>query len=191
MDKAYFPKDKWDLHPDICPCDVQFNEWIGTRNIVNQTIYHFGTGNHHVVGFTQTQNGSGNRVFAITASPQEYATYIEEVSKNPAVAKNYLCYFGNVYRTNAHFVPELDVATLFHLSEFYYPERATPEHGGVDDAQLLDLITDRTRVGGHILFFTRSKDFDLAEPIIAAWEKTRAVERLPDFKLLAVYRKRA
>ena len=191
MDKAVFAKDKWDLHADICPCDVQFNEWIGVRNIVDKTIYHFGTGSHHIVGFNQTQNGSGNRVFAITASADEYASYIDEVSKNPAVAKNYLCYFGNVYRTNQYFVPELDVATLFHLSEFYYPERATPEHGGVDDAQLLDLITDRTRVGGHLLFFTRSKDWDLAEPIIAAWEKARSVERLPDFKLLRVYRKRA
>ena len=189
--KVRFAGDKWDLDVDVCPCDVYFNEWVAANKIANQTIYHFGTGNHHIVGFTQAQNGSGNRVFAITAAPEEYATYITEASDNPLVAKNYLCYFGNVYRTNDHLLPQFDVANLFHLSEFYWPERATPEHGGIDDVQLLDMITRHTRPGGHILFYTKSKDWELAEPIIAAWEKTGVAQRQPDFRLLRVYRKRA
>ncbi|MET0868449.1 MAG: hypothetical protein ABWY35_10130, partial [Pseudorhodoplanes sp.] len=64
--------DKWDLHEDICPCDVHVNDWIADQGLKNKVIYHFGTGTHHVVGVEQAKNGSGNSVLAITASIEEY-----------------------------------------------------------------------------------------------------------------------
>ena len=73
--------DKWDLHEDICPCDVHVNEWIAEQGLKNKTIYHFGTGTHHVVGIEQARNGSGNAVLAITASIEEYEAYIKLVSE--------------------------------------------------------------------------------------------------------------
>ena len=45
----------WGLYPDICPCDVHFNDWTAARGITGKTIYHFGTGNHHVVGLRQVE----------------------------------------------------------------------------------------------------------------------------------------
>ena len=51
------------------------------------------------------------------------------------------------------------------------------------------MFTAKTRPGGHILFFSGSKDFDKTQPVIAAWEKEQPVERLDDFKSLLVYRK--
>ncbi len=50
--------EKWDLHVDVCPCDVHFNEWVEAKKIVGRTIYHFGTGTHHVVGLRQAELGN-------------------------------------------------------------------------------------------------------------------------------------
>ena len=80
--------DKWDLHEDICPCDVHVNDWIADQGLKNKVIYHFGTGTHHVVGIEQARNGSGNSVLSITASIEEYEAYIKLVSTNSAVAKS-------------------------------------------------------------------------------------------------------
>lgn len=184
-----FSTTKWDLHPDVCPCDVHFNEWAARERLADKTIYHFGTGTHHVIGRTQAENGSGNRVFGITASREEYDSYAELVTANPRVAKNYVCYFGDIYLTNTRLLPRFDVINLFHLCEFYYPEVQVP-NGGLDDAALLDGMTALLQPGGSVLFYTGSKDADAARPVIAAWEKAQAVERVGEFKTLLVYRKR-
>ena len=45
-------------------CDIHFNQWVEANKITGKTIYHFGTGTHHIVGLTQAANGSDNTVFA-------------------------------------------------------------------------------------------------------------------------------
>ena len=40
----------WDLRIKECPCDVHFVAWLDANRITDSTIYHFGTGGHHVVG---------------------------------------------------------------------------------------------------------------------------------------------
>ena len=179
---------KWDLHTDICPCDVHFNEWVEANKIANKVIYHFGTGTHHVVGLRQAE--LGNAVFAITASKEEYDSYVALVTENPRVAKSYLTYFGDIYLSNARLLPDIDVVTLFHLCEFIQPSTTSAEYGGIGDRVLLDLLTDKTRPGGHILFYTRSNEWAAAKAIAAQWEKARPVERVDDFKSLVVYRKK-
>lgn len=181
--------DKWDLHVDICPCDVHVNEWIADQKLTNKLVYHFGTGTHHVVGKEQATNGSGNAVFGITASIEEYEAYIKLVSEQSKVAKNYVAYFGDIYLTNPKLLPDFDVVTMVHLCEFFFPNTASAEYGGFDDRQLLDLFTDKTRPGGHILFYTRSIAWQKAQPIVAEWEKSKGVTRLKDFETLAVFRK--
>ena len=32
MLKMNYWTDKWDLHVNVCPCDVHFNEWVEARN---------------------------------------------------------------------------------------------------------------------------------------------------------------
>ena len=55
--------------------------------------------------------------------------------------------------------------------------------------------TDRTRIGGHILFFPSSYAYDRADhsakDVVAEWEKQRDVERVGMFESLLVYRKRS
>lgn len=181
---------KWDLHEDICPCDVHFNDWLTHAGVRESTIYHFGSGTHHVVGAVQAKNGSGNRVFAVTASKGELDAYVDLVNGSAEVARAYVCYYGDVYLTNPQFLPPLDVASLFHLCEFSNEETGTPTYGGVDDRGLLDLITQRTRPGGHILFYEGSNGFEKSKPLIRDWVARGAADPVETFKTLTVYRKR-
>ncbi len=36
MQKMNYWTDKWDLHVDICPCDVHVNDWIEDQKIANK-----------------------------------------------------------------------------------------------------------------------------------------------------------
>ena len=188
MLKMNYWTDKWDLHVDVCPCDVHFNDWVAKNKLKNKTIYHFGTGTHHIVGIKQAERK--NRVLAITASKEEYESYVTLVTENSAVAKNYVVFFGDIYLTNPDLLPEFDVVTLFHLCEFFFPNTGSKEYGGLTDAKVLDLLTERTRKGGHILFYMRSIAFDKASKVVAAWEKKAPVKRVGEFKTLLVYRKK-
>lgn len=190
MLKMNYWTDKWDLDVEVCPCDTHFNEWIQAQKIVGKVIYHFGTGTHHVVGIGQAENGSGNKVLAITASKEEYDAYIDLVTENAAVARSYVAYFGDIYLTDRALLPEFDIVTMFHLCEFAYPNTDSADYGGLTDRALLDLMTGKLRPGGYVLFYTRSMAFDRAEQVIADWAKTSAVERVGDFETLLVYRKR-
>ena len=69
MLKMNFWDAKWDLDEAQCPCDIHFNHWVDANAITGKTIYHFGTGTHHIVGLTQAANGSNNVVFAPIYSP--------------------------------------------------------------------------------------------------------------------------
>ncbi|BAT58374.1 hypothetical protein GJW-30_1_00899 [Variibacter gotjawalensis] len=192
MPKMNYWTDKWDLHEDICPCDVHFNDWAEDQKLKNKLIYHFGTGTHHVIGRKQAENGSGNNVLAITASIEEYEAFIKLVSEYSKVNKQYSAYFGDIYLTNPTLLPDaFDAVTMFHLCEFFFPNTASKEYGGFTDLQLLNLFTDKTKVGGHILFYTRSIAFDKAKAVIADWEKEKKVKRVSEFKTLLVYQKTA
>jgi hypothetical protein len=188
MLKMNYWTDKWDLHVDVCPCDVHFNDWVAKNKLKNKTIYHFGTGTHHIVGIKQAERK--NRVLAITASKEEYETYVTLVTENSAVAKNYVAYFGDIYLTNPDLLPEFDVVTLFHLCEFFFPNTGSKEYGGLTDAKVLDLLTKKTRKGGHILFYMKSMAWDKASKVVAAWERKAPVKRVGEFKTLLVYRKK-
>lgn len=182
--------DKWDLHEDICPCDVHVNDWVADQGLKNKVIYHFGTGTHHVVGVEQARNGSGNCVLSITASIEEYEAYIKLVSANSAIAKSYIAYFGDIYLTNPRLLPDFDIVTMVHLCEFFFPNTASAEYGGMTDRGVLDLFTDKTRSGGYLLFYKNSMGKERTAEILPVWEKEKPVERVADFKTLIVYKKK-
>jgi hypothetical protein len=177
--------DRWDLDEATCPCDIHFNEWVADRELTNSTFYHFGSGNHHAIGIDQAQNGSGNRVFAITASIDEYRSYIKLVTRSPAIAKSYLLYFGDIYLTNPHLLPSFDAVTLFHLCEF--SDQDADGYGGLADLDLLNLMTDKVRIGGCVLFYTGSFAYQKARGVIEQWKRMRKVEQREQFKSLVVY----
>jgi hypothetical protein len=181
--------EKWDLHVNVCPCDVHINEWVEAKKLSGKTIYHFGTGTHHIVG--ERQAALGNAVLAITASKEEYEAYIALVAENARVARSYVAYFGDIYLTNPKLLPDFDIVTMVHLCEFSHLNTASPEYGGLSDRALLDLFTTKTKAGGNIIFYTGSKDFHTSGPLIAEWAKTAPVERVEDFKTLMIYRKKS
>jgi hypothetical protein len=179
---------RWDLDERTCPCDVHFNEWVSERKLRGKTIYHFGSGAHHLVGRTQAERR--NHTISITASEEEFQAYVTLAQAQPRVGRHYLCYYGDIYLTNPALLPEFDIVTLFHLCEFFYENTATQAYGGLTDRKLLNLFTDKTRKGGHLLFYPGSMGFDKARRIINAWERARQVRCLGEFKTLLVYQKR-
>ena len=191
--KLLFWDDSWDLREKECPCDVHFIEWLDREKITGSAIYHFGTGNHHHVGIECARESRRNSVLGITAAPQEYQKYIELAIARPEVLRTYNAVFGDIYLVNPKLLPVFDVVTLFHLCEFR-GER-NDAYGGATDLDVANLLTDKTRPGGHILFFTSSFAFAWDGPmsatkVIGIWEKERPVERVGEYKSLLVYRKK-
>jgi hypothetical protein len=183
----------WDLRVQECPCDVHFVEWLDQNRITDAAIYHFGTGGHHFVGIECASEKRRNAVLGITAAPQEYEKYVELAIARPDVLRYYNAVFGDIYLLNDKLLPTFDVVTLFHLCEFRGEKNDA--YNALTDLQVTNLLTDKTRPGGHILFFTTSFAFDWdgpmsAKKVIALWEKERDVERVGMFKSLLVYRKR-
>jgi hypothetical protein len=161
---------------------------VKAHKLVGKTIYHFGTGNHHVVGRGQAE--LGNAVFAITASKEEYDAYIALATESSRVARSYLVHFGDIYLADPRLLPDFDVVTMFHLCEFAQPNTASAEYGGLTDRALLDMMTAKTRPGGHILFYRDSNGREATQAMLPAWQREQPVERMDDFKTLQVYRKK-
>jgi hypothetical protein len=177
----------WDLNVDWCPCDVHFNEFVADR-ISNAAIFHFGTGNHHVVGIDAALNGRNNAVLAITASVGEYESYIKLVIERPEVGRVYKVLFGDIYQLDGRLLPALDVITLFHLCEFR--SEVQDAYGALTDRELVELMIEKLEPGGHILLYKDSLAFDKAEPLIAELLKDQApIRREPDYQTLQVYRR--
>ena len=154
-------------------CDSQLIEWLDQQRITEARIYHFGTGGHHHVGVECAKPERRSSVFGITASPHEFQNYMRLVTERPEVLRYYNVVFGDIYLLNAKLLPTFDLVTLFHLCEFRGPQ--TDTYGGLTDLAVTNLLTDKTRPGGHILFYTGSWAFAKAKPVIAQWEKERPV----------------
>jgi hypothetical protein len=179
----------WGLRVEQCPCDVHFVEWLEANRITGKTIYHFGSGGHHYVGIRCAEPEFDNAVLSITASPQEYEAWIKLAKDEPTLTKTYSCYFGDIYTSNPKLLPKFDVVTLFHVCEFRSEKNDV--YGALTDLEMVELFTDQTVRGGYILFYTGSFAFEPAKAVIAAWEASRRVERIGEFKTLLVYRKTA
>lgn len=168
-------------------CDIHVIEWLDQQRITDASVYHFGTGGHHHVGIECAKPQRRNSVFGITASPQEYQNYVQLVTGQPEMLRYYNVVFGDIYLLNAKLLPTFDVVTLFHLCEFSGPQ--TEAYGGLSDLAVTNLLTDKTRAGGHILFYSGSMAFTKAKPVIARWEKERPVKHVGEYKSLLVYQK--
>jgi hypothetical protein len=178
----------WHLDVEQCPCDVHLIEWLDDNGVTDSAIYHFGTGSHHAVGIACADPKRRNAVLGITANTDEHRAFVDLVLARPDVLRHYNVVFGDIYLINPGLLPAFDVVTLFHLCEFR--SERTDAYGGLTDREVLDILTAKTRPGGHILFFSGSFAFDDAKRIVARWETEAPVERVGDFKSLLVYRKR-
>src|SRR5450432_4074914 len=83
MNKLNYWNSTWSLDEAQCPCDLHFIDYLQEMKASNAAIFHFGTGNHHILGLKMAQSDSDCAVLGITASPQEYEAYIDLLIKNP------------------------------------------------------------------------------------------------------------
>jgi hypothetical protein len=187
--KLHFWDAVWDLQLAQCPCDVHFCDWLEKEQIKDSSIFHFGTGSHHIIGIRTAENGSNNCVLGITASPGEYDAFVKLAIDRPEVEKSYKVFFGDIYQLEQRLLPKFDVVTLFHLCEFR--NERNDVYGALTDLEVTTMLTEQTVPGGYIIFYTKSFAFDTAEKVIAVWEKEQAVEKVGMYETLLVYRKKA
>jgi hypothetical protein len=178
----------WFLDEKQCPCDVHFLEYLEREKVSGASIFHFGTGGHHVVGIRTAENGSNNAVLGITASPQEYNDYVKLVIERPEVGRTYKAFFGDIYQLDTRLLPAFDFVTLFHTGEFRTEKN--DEYGALTDLEVAELLLAKLRPGGRVLFFSGSFAYDKAEAVAADLVSRGLVEAEPDYKTLRIYRKR-
>ena len=108
----------WPLRPESCPCDVHFCEYLEQRGIRGKSIFHFGTGGHHVVGMRNHERAWANEILGLTVATREHASYVRRVIRDPALAVHYKVLFGDIYGLSAALLPAFDLVSMFHLCEF-------------------------------------------------------------------------
>jgi hypothetical protein len=189
MTKLNYWDATWSLDEAQCPCDLHFVEYLAQKGASNAVIFHFGTGNHHIVGLKMAENGSNCAVLGITASPQEYDDYVELLIKNPRLGHTYKAYFGDIYQLDARLLPPFDYVSLFHVGEFRTPENDA--YGALTDLEMTLMLADKIKPGGEVLFYSGSFAYDKAEAVGKELVRQRAFEPAADYKSLRIFRKRA
>lgn len=175
----------WPLTPDVCPCDVHFCEYLEQHRIRERSIFHFGSGGHHLVGLRNRDGGLDNEILAITASPAEHAQYVSQVIRSPELGRHYRVLFSDIYELGPASLPTFDVATLFHLCEF---ADSVPNPRRLDDRLVLDLFVSKVVPGGCLLFYSGSYGYHAARPLIERAVAEGRLSFLETWKSLVVYR---
>lgn len=183
----YQARSSWTLQPGCCSCDIEFVEYLKQFNIQGETIFHFGTGEHHFIGLQNQSFDRPNEILGITASAREHEAYIQLVLKNTGLSKYYKVLFADIYTMTANALPMLDIVTLFHLCEFYIPQNAHLVHQ--NDESLLQLLLDKLNPNGKIFFYLGSRGWQTAQPIVQAFEAAGKIQQVDKYKSLLVYTK--
>jgi hypothetical protein len=177
----------WSLDEKQCPCDIHFLDYLDEKKIKNKDIFHMGTGNHHIIGLKTASNGSGNHVFGITASKEEYDDYVKLLIENAKLGFSYKCYFGDIYQIDKRLMPALDFATLFHIGEYRTEEN--DKYGALTDTEMTLVLADALKPGGEIHFYTGSFAYDKGQAAGRELVKTRGFVDAGTFKTLHIFRK--
>jgi SAM-dependent methyltransferase len=185
--KAYRRRSAWALDLSDCPCDVQLVEYLQRFNVSDRSIFHFGTGSHHLVGRENQQLSQPNQILAITASHPEHEAYVKLVLQEREIERNYKVLFSDIYTLDARNLPNFDVVTLFHLCEFYLPDQAVfLRH---DDRSLLAMFVEKLNSGGIVILYDRSNDWPKAQLLIQALIASQVIEPVDTYKNLRIYRR--
>jgi SAM-dependent methyltransferase len=139
-------------------------EYLEKKKVEGKAIFHFGTGEHHLVGKNNHERGNPNEILAITACRQEYEVYMDYIIEEPEAANSYKVMFGDIYTLSRRMMPSFDIVILFHLCE-YYDENAAGNaqfnsaYARLNDHSLLELFLSLLNPGGQIVFFKKSAGF--------------------------------
>jgi hypothetical protein len=181
----HFWDASWDLNLDLCPCDLHLMEWIKAEKIKGKVIYHFGTGSHHLVGVENLKNGEPNDFIGVTASPGETEAFVKMAIERPEFSRHYTMHFGDIYLFNGKLLPKFDIATMFHLGEFW--SEKTASYGGVTDEEVLRKIVKQMKRNGRIIFYEGSDGWAKTRPIVAKLAREGLFKKTGGYKKLMVY----
>lgn len=187
MTHMIYYRHAWPASFDTCPPDDDFGKWLAEADVRDRTIFHFGTGAHHRLG--QVAAWLGNRTLGLTASREEMDAYESLVIDNPALARNYQVLFGDIYLLNPMLLPDLDIATVFHLCEFTDPRRSAPDYGGCSDTEVCERLRSRLRPGGWLVAYPGSMAWNRAAPIFEDFVARGRLLAPSHFRSLALYQK--
>jgi len=179
----------WYLDEAQCPCDVHLVKYLASEGVRGKSIFHFGTGEHHHVGISCHEAGAGNAVLGITASPREHDFYEQLIIERPEVGRTYKVLFGDIYQLDARLLPDLDIASLFHIGEFRTEKNDA--YGALTDDEMVRLVLSKLRSGGLVLLYSGSYAFDVADRISQGLVAEGALEPAGSFESLRVFRKRS
>jgi SAM-dependent methyltransferase len=183
---SYYQKASyWALDRNQCPCDLEFVDYLKRSAIANKTIFHFGTGGHHIVGLENQKFARPNEVIGITASVPEHRAYTQLVLKDSTLAKDYKVLFADIYTLTQNTLPTFDLVALFHLCEFYLPENAASVHQ--NDESLVQLFLDKLNPDGKLVFYTGSWAWNQAEAIVRTFESAGKIKQIDQYKTLLIY----
>jgi hypothetical protein len=145
---------RWTLDIAKCPCDLHFLRYLSRKGLNKQTIFHFGTGEHHLIGRENVRFECPNEILGITASRGEYDRYMDLVIDNPIIGRYYKVLFMDIYTLNPRLMPKFDLITMFHLAE--HGSRCNEEACKEADSILLEQVVSLLKPGGRILFYKNS-----------------------------------
>ena len=160
-------------------------EYLQANEVKDKIIFHFGTGEHHLLGKTNFEAGGPNEILAITASQKEYDMYVELIINNPLAAKTYEIIFGDVYTLTPHIIPNFDLVTLFHLCEFYDEEMSA--YAQLNDTSLLALFLSKLNSGSQIFIYKESSHYRKARTIIENFVNQGRMRQVDEYKSLLAY----
>lgn len=175
----------WPLWARMCPCDLHFCDFLQQRNIRSRSIFHLGTGGHHLVGLRNRVDDMGNVILGVTVSPDEIRRYVKLVVRDPILGQNYKVLFANVHDFAAASLPDFDLVTLFHLCELGSP---TGSGHLLSDEGVLSLFTSKLRPGGLLATYRESLGYPRLRPMIAAAMAAGRLEHLENYMSLQILR---
>jgi hypothetical protein len=176
------------LTVDGCPCDFHFVQYLVRRGVRERSIFHFGTGEHHLLGRSNARRRSANRndILGVTASAGEHRAYVELITRKAELGLRYKVLFLDIYTLNRRLLPSFDLVTLFHLCEFYDPVRS--RYAPLDDTGLVELFLGQLNRGGRLVFYRGSSHFKQASAVIDAFVRRDRLAWCEDWKSLSFYR---
>lgn len=184
--KLSYWKHSWPLRPGDCSCDVDFCAYVRESQLHDKVIFHFGTGEHHILGRENVALQKPNYIFAVTASQPEYTAYIDFIIEDPHAANYYKVMFVDIYTLSNRVLPRFDVVTLFHLCEFYREQHSA--YATLDDVSLLQLFITNLAPAGRLLFYRGSLAADKMQVIVDRFVDAGKLLFERDYRTLLIYR---
>jgi len=174
-------------YADSCPCDLHFAEYLEERGIRGRTIFHFGTGEHHLLALRNAARApeDRNEILAVTASLKEHAEYARLIIEDAELAISYKVLFTDIHTLSPRLLPAFDLVTLFHHGEYYDPEESA--YAPLDDRGLIEIFLTRLAPGGRLLFYTGSIGFHRTAPLLADLVGGGRLAKVDEHRSLVVY----